>query len=595
MEGPVPFPTPGSSLALCAVTALALAQAGCGQTEPSDVSGYAGEAAVSASGAPAASSGGARGDGTNGSPAGSDGGAVTSGGAVGVAGSSGAAGGGPSGGAPASCAKWFEGNAPASEWAYIDAAGALAYKTIDSRGDRMLDFSYAGYRGGGVALPRTPTKRTVEPSGGDDTRAIQDALDAVAQLPQVDGARGAVELSAGSFRLNGSLRIATSGVVLRGAGSSQGGTVLKVEGSPRTLITLAGSGKRTPVGTAAKITDGYVPSGSQTLHVDSAGDLTVGDDVLVQRPVTEAWLHLMGMDTLVRNGAPQTWLDPGSLAAYERRITAIDGTQITIEPGVPDSIDAKYLDPPGGSLSRFAFTGRISEVGVEALRVTAPPASVPINKPTFRLITADAVTNSWIDDVHADGFINGLQIGRDSKWMTIRKVSFVQTAPVDNAAGYPADFACSGQQILFSGCGSEGSRIFSFVTQALVAGPNVVLDFVAKGDVSMQPHQRWATGLLLDNVKSPMGKVELINRKTAGSGHGWTIGWGVVWNAVASELDIQRPPGSENWAIGSMGATTASSTGTVESHGIAVKPGSLYLAQLCQRLGPEAVASAGYD
>lgn len=522
--------------------------------------------------------------------------APVSGGSSAVGGSSGGGASGADGGWARSCAKWYEGAGPASEWVHVDERGELAYKTIDSRGDRILDFSYAGYRGGGVALPRVVAKRVVKPSGGDDTSAIQAALDAVAQSSLVDGARGAVELSAGTFRLSGSLHITASGVVLRGAGSGPNGSVLKIEGDPRRVITLGGSGQRMLSGRAAKITDPYVAAGSQSLHVDDAAGLAVGDDVLVQRPATADWIHFMGMDSLVRNGAPQTWLKVGASTVYERKITAIAGNLLTIEPAVADSIDAKYLDPPAASIVRFAYPGRISNVGVEGLRVTAPPASVPIDQATFSLLAADHIIDSWIDDVHGDGFINGLQVGSGAKWLTIRKVAILHTAPIDGSAGYPADFLCSGQQILFAGCSSEGSQIFSFVTQALVAGPNVVFDFAAKGSpTSVQPHQRWATGLLLDNIESPTGSIQLINRKTAGSGHGWTIGWGVVWNAETSSLDIQQPPGAQNWAIGSIGTKASGASGAFDSPGVAVKPGSLYLAQLCQRLGPQAVANLGYE
>ena len=51
-----------------------------------------------------------------------------------------------------------------SHWAYPGPHGKLVY-TYTSKGDRIPDFSYAGYEGGGVALPHVPTMRTVKPSG----------------------------------------------------------------------------------------------------------------------------------------------------------------------------------------------------------------------------------------------------------------------------------------------------------------------------------------------------------------------------------------------------------------------------------------------
>ena len=77
-------------------------------------------------------------------------------------------------------------------------------------------------------------------------------------------------------------------------------------------IAFAGSGSYTMVGTAATITDAYVPSGTRTFHVSDASGLAVGKTVLVGRPVTQAWVDFMGMNTLVRDGMAQTWIAVGT-------------------------------------------------------------------------------------------------------------------------------------------------------------------------------------------------------------------------------------------------------------------------------------------
>src|SRR5262249_19735588 len=96
----------------------------------------------------------------------------------------------------------------ASKWIYVGADGKLAYATMP-KGDRILDFSYAGYQGGGVAIPHVPASgAALKPSGGDDTAAIQAAIDAVSKLPpDANGHRGAVELASGTFTLAGTLTI----------------------------------------------------------------------------------------------------------------------------------------------------------------------------------------------------------------------------------------------------------------------------------------------------------------------------------------------------------------------------------------------------
>src|SRR5262249_49496640 len=80
-----------------------------------------------------------------------------------------------------------------------------------------IDFSYAGYAGGGIAIPAVPAVLSVRPTGGDDTQLLLGALDRVAGMaPRPDGFRGAVLLQPGRYRVAGRLSMRTSGVVLRG-------------------------------------------------------------------------------------------------------------------------------------------------------------------------------------------------------------------------------------------------------------------------------------------------------------------------------------------------------------------------------------------
>jgi hypothetical protein len=96
-----------------------------------------------------------------------------------------------------------------SQWVHLNRSGKLVYQHL-KRGDRILDFSYAGYMGGGVALPQFPVKRRVAPSGGDDSAAIQAAIDDVSKLPLQAGIRGAVLLAPGRFHCKATLKIRTA-------------------------------------------------------------------------------------------------------------------------------------------------------------------------------------------------------------------------------------------------------------------------------------------------------------------------------------------------------------------------------------------------
>src|SRR5687767_13811245 len=80
-----------------------------------------------------------------------------------------------------------------ADWAYFGADGKLVYEK-DALGNRNVDFSHAGYMGGGVAIPNVPVKRTLTTTGADQTAAIQAAIDEVSAMPLVNGVRGAVLL-----------------------------------------------------------------------------------------------------------------------------------------------------------------------------------------------------------------------------------------------------------------------------------------------------------------------------------------------------------------------------------------------------------------
>lgn len=484
--------------------------------------------------------------------------------------------------------------AQTSEWVYIGVDGKLNYKTLPN-GDRIMDFSSAGYMGGGVTLPDVPVQQIVNPSGGDDTAAIQSAIDAVSALDSVDEVRGAVLLSPGVFSISGTLKITTSGVVLRGSGSGGDGTVIYMTGGSGYLaLSIKGSGSYS-TSSAADIVDSYVPSGTKTITVSDASGFTVGDNVLISRPVTTDWIHFMGMDTLVRNGQPQTWLRAGISITTDRTIEAIAGNTITLDVPLTDSFDSAYLGAPVGKISKYVFPGRISQVGVEHLTVQAPEGNT-----VYSAVTMDSVIDAWMKDVVGQETQNAFNVNKNGKRVTldqvINNVSVTQTNPAATA-----DFSITGTQVFVNKCQSNGTGDWPLVTSSTGTGPIAVLNFFSTQRAGVSPHQRWTTGLLTDNAVIPNATsgapgIAYRNRGTAGSGHGWTIGWAVAWNVATPFLLVSAPPGTENWCIGCVGTrrTAAEPDGIYDSLGTPVVPSSLYLAQLCERLGADAVANIGY-
>jgi len=102
-----------------------------------------------------------------------------------------------------------------SSWVFLGDDHRLHYKQ-DTNGNRIMDFSFAGYESGGVALPSVPAQVTLDPTGGDDTSAIQSAINAVSGMPpDANGFRGAIQLAAGSFNVSSTLNINASGSMLK--------------------------------------------------------------------------------------------------------------------------------------------------------------------------------------------------------------------------------------------------------------------------------------------------------------------------------------------------------------------------------------------
>jgi hypothetical protein len=498
---------------------------------------------------------------------------------------------------------------PFSEWVHPGPKGQLVYRTTPS-GDRIMDFSHAGYMGGGVALPSVPVRRTVKPSGGeDDAAAIQAAIDEVSALPLVKGFRGAVVLAPGVFTCPRPLAIAASGVVLRGSGSEPGNrrSTLKLTGSPHPAITVRarpadGGGRRQSeaIGPERAITDAYVPSGAASVTVDDAAGLAPGDTVVIRKPVTEAWVAFMQMHDMTRDGKPQTWIRPGSVLSTERTVKAVAGNQVTLEVPLSDALDSKYTGPQGAKLVEVQPPERLRQVGVEQLHIEAPPQEISHSKPHFTALRFNA-EDGWVRDLAIDETMNSVSVG--GKRITVQRVAITRKAK-HQGASKPAEFAPNGTQILLDRCSVDADNVWFVATGGGHAGPIVVLNSRFQGDARAESHQRWSTGILYDNCRAPGGGIELRNRGSMGSGHGWSMGWGVIWNSEARDYIVQNPPGALNWMIGSVGESKlaprpfgqgpALPEGIKDSPGRPVAPDSLYLTQLAQRLGPRAVRQIGY-
>ena len=480
----------------------------------------------------------------------------------------------------------------------LSADGALR-SVADSGGNKVLDFSFAGYRGGGVALPIVRAVETLNPSGGDDSAAIEAAIGRVAALPLKDGHRGAVELAPGEFSCSRAIEIKDSGVVLRGAGSGKAGTRLHLTGRPHAAFELGSTETMDRPQERVRVTDSVVPSGADQLSVEDPGRFTVGQEVEIVRPVTREWVHFMGMDVLVRDGKQESWVK-GDLRS-RRTVSAIDGHRLTFDMALADRYDQALMGPE--YVSPAGPTGNPSEIGVESLSIECPAQHVKLGEPAYSGIRMRGIEDSWVRDLSLANTLDTVSFGQGCRRVTALRLATSHASAIVGAAK-PADFSIDGSQILVDRCTNQGDEVFYVATGAEVTGPNVVLHCTFTGGGWIQPHQRWATGLLVDSCSVPGGGIDFMNRGEMGSGHGWTIAWAVAWNCSAKSFIIQNPPGSANWAVGCVGSVETEvmpfhrggpiPTGNIASMGTPVAPASLYLAQLAQRKGPAAVAAIGY-
>ena len=424
--------------------------------------------------------------------------------------------------------------------------GRLIY-TADARGTRVIDFSHAGYGGGGVAIPDVPARLVVAPGQGHDLQRIQAALDAVGAMTlDRDGLRGAVLLEAGTYEIEGALRIAASGVVLRGSGRGPDGTTLVATGtSRRALLTLAGTGERTEIADSQRsIADAYLPVGARSFTVAGGNGFRVGDRVVVRRPSTKAWIAQLGMDTFA-GWRPENRLhwQPGSRdITWDRVVTAVDGLRLTVDAPLTTALDAEL---GGGSITRYEFTGRIRRAGVENLRlVSAYDTTRPLDEDhAWDAVALDKVEDAWVRQVTAEHFVNHVvDVQRAARAVTVEDVEALD--PVSEVGGWRRRvFHTEGELTLFQRCRSRAGK-HDFVAGHAAAGPNVFLDSSTDGSLDFSgPLGSWASGVLYDNVVVRGNAVRLLNRGVDDQGAGWAAANSIVWNAEATDIEVHSSAG----------------------------------------------------
>ncbi len=463
-----------------------------------------------------------------------------------------------------------------------DSKGKLVY-TADSVGNKIPDFSFAGYRGGDQTIPNIPVKVVVPVRAGDATVRIQAALDYVGSLPlDKNGFRGAVLLEKGKYEVSSTLFIRNSGVVLRGSGMLNGQTVLFARMREReTLIKVLGKNDRVEA-KSANVSDKYVPVGSSTFSVDNLNGIKVGDMITIKRPSTQQWINKIGAFHFGGGITALGWKPGERDIFWDRTVKAVNGSSITVDAPITTALDAVY---GGATVAKLSWNGLLNNVGVENIRcVSDYNAANPKDEDhSWMAISIENAHNAWVRQMTAEHFASSaVAVLETASKVTVEDCkSLAPVSEVGNQRRFA--FYTLGQQTLFQRCYSE-SAYHDFAVGFGATGPNAFVQCESHGALSFSGSiDSWASGILFDIVNIDGQRLVYKDLEQDKNGAGWAAANSMFWQCSAAFIECYAPPTAMNWAYGSWSQFRGD--GYWNNSNEHVSPRSLYYAQLAERLG----------
>jgi len=463
--------------------------------------------------------------------------------------------------------------------------GKIGY-TPDSLGNRVPDFSYCGYKASEQAIPNVDIKIVVPVVKGDATLRVQSALDYVSSLPlDADGFRGAVLLQKGSYEIFGQLKITASGVVLRGSGMGNNGTTLIGAGTTReTLVTIIGKDSLPQKHgyTGIKITDPYVPVNALSFNVDSLVlSARHSNKIIIQRPSTKNWIAALGTDIFGGGISALGWKPGDRDLFFDRTITKIEGTTITIDAPITTALDTTY---GGGYIYFYNTDNRVTNCGIENLRCvsTYDKNNLKDEDHRWNAISIEHATDAWVRQVNFENFAgSAVNILETCKRITVEDCKSVH--PVSEIGGQRRyTFFTSGQQTLFQRCYAENGY-HDFAAGYCAPGPNAFVQCESYLPNSFSGAiDSWSSGILFDVVNVESNALRFGDRGQYANGAGWAAANSVFWNCTAAVIDCYKPPTAQNWSFGSW--SQFQGDGYWGESNNTITPRSLYYGQLAARL-----------
>lgn len=451
----------------------------------------------------------------------------------------------------------------------------------DAQGNRILDFSYCGYKSSEKDIPSFKNAIFVPHIDGNASEIIQRAINYVSDLiPDVNGFRGAILLDKGIFDIYKSLRINTSGVVLRGVDKHQ--TVLLKRGVDRDALLYIEGVNNQILKDSFQLATSYIPVNQTTFELGSTASLKVGDRFKIIRPSTKEWIATLGCDIFGGGISALGW-KPGDMdVSWDRMLTAINGNFITINAPLTVSIDAKF---GGATLYRYEWNGRISESGAENLTLISDyEKKYPKDEDhCWTGIAVENAENCWIRQINFSHFAgNAVFLQPSTSKITVEDC--ISKEPISEIGGFRRiTFYTMGQQNLFQRCYSENG-INDFAAGYCAPGPNAFVQCEAKNALGFSGAiDAWACGLLFDVVNIDGHNLTFKNLGQSKNGAGWNTANSLFWQCSAAEIECYSPAfDAKNRAYGCW--AQFSGDGEWAESNNHVNPRSLFYAQLTERL-----------
>ena len=461
---------------------------------------------------------------------------------------------------------------------------------------RLPDFSFAGYRRGEKPLPRTGRGVSVKSFGATGDGKTDDSAAFLAAIKKTD--RGVIFIPAGRYVITKVLRIAKSGLVLKGAGPRK--TILVfpkglMDVEPRWSATT--SGRKTSsyswsggfivvhgqIGGEAIGTAAPAKRGDTLLTLSSVGNLRPGRDIriTVQDDRARSLTHYLyaGQSGDIRKLRRVR-------ASHLARVVSVRGGKVLIDRPLPFDLRKEW----GPRVAHFAPS--VTEVGVEEMgfEFVRKPYKGHFTEWGYNALAFSAVAHCWARNIRVFNSDSGV-FASGSVFCTIDGLELDADRPASRGDTGHHGVQFTGNDCLLTNFNFK-TRFIHDLTVARCSG-NVFAS--GRGaDLSFDHHRYAPFANLFTDID--IGKGSRMYHCGGGRALGrHSAAWTTFWNIRA-----QRPQGWPGGGFGPdlmniVGVTTRDKTVTSAAgrwfEAISpdrLKPANLYTAQRERRLGPAA-------